>query len=102
MLLLLDCCELVDRRFVVSRCDWFWFVVGRCGVIVGSLWVVVGRCGSLWVVVGRCGVVVGGCGSFHVLVTTGTQKVDSSNRCHSMIHHQNADAMVLASASLRG
>ena len=32
----------------------------------------------------------------------GTQKVDSSNRCHAMIHHQNADAMVLASARLRG
>jgi hypothetical protein len=31
-----------------------------------------------------------------------TQKVDSSNRCHAMIHHQNADAMVLASARLRG
>ena len=29
------------------------------------------------------------------------QKVDSSNRCHAMIH-QNADAMVLASALLRG
>jgi hypothetical protein len=27
---------------------------------------------------------------------------DSSNRCHAMIHHQNADAMVLASARLRG
>jgi hypothetical protein len=24
------------------------------------------------------------------------------NRCHAMIHHQNADAMVLASARLRG
>jgi hypothetical protein len=24
-----------------------------------------------------------------------TQKVDSSNRCHAMIHHQNADAIVL-------
>jgi hypothetical protein len=79
-----------------------WVVVGSLWGRCGSLWVVVGRCGSLWVVVGRCGVVVGGCGSFHVLVTTGTQKVDSSNRCHSMIHHQNADAMVLASASLRG
>ena len=32
----------------------------------------------------------------------GTQKVDSSNRSHTMIHHQNADAMVLASARLRG
>jgi hypothetical protein len=31
-----------------------------------------------------------------------TQKVDSSNRCHAMIHHQNADAMVLVSARLRG
>jgi hypothetical protein len=31
-----------------------------------------------------------------------TQKVDSSNRCHAMIHHQDADAMVLASARLRG
>ena len=31
-----------------------------------------------------------------------TQKVDLSNRCHAMIHHQNADAMVLASACLRG
>jgi hypothetical protein len=30
-----------------------------------------------------------------------TQKVDSSNRCHAMTH-QNADAMVLASARLRG
>jgi hypothetical protein len=30
------------------------------------------------------------------------QKVDSSNRCHAMIHHQNADAMVLASVRLRG
>jgi hypothetical protein len=30
------------------------------------------------------------------------QKVDSSNRCHAMIHRQNADAMVLASARLRG
>jgi hypothetical protein len=30
------------------------------------------------------------------------QKVDSSNRCHAMIHHQNADAIVLASARLRG
>jgi hypothetical protein len=27
---------------------------------------------------------------------------DSSNRCHAMIHHQNADAMFLASAHLRG
>jgi hypothetical protein len=31
-----------------------------------------------------------------------TQKVNSSNRCLAMIHHQNADAMVLASARLRG
>jgi hypothetical protein len=31
-----------------------------------------------------------------------TQKVDSSNRCHAMIHHQNADTMVLASARLGG
>ena len=32
-----------------------------------------------------------------------TQKVDSEkrNRCHAMIRHQNADAMVLASALIR-
>jgi hypothetical protein len=30
------------------------------------------------------------------------QKVDSSNRHHAMIHHQNANAMGLASALLRG
>jgi hypothetical protein len=37
-----------------------------------------------------------------IVTEEGTQKVDSSNRCHAMIHHQNADAMVLASAHLRG
>ena len=50
----------------------------RCGIFVGSLWVVVDRCGSLWVVVDRCGslwVVVGRCGSFRVLVTTGSNEV---------------------------
>jgi hypothetical protein len=31
-----------------------------------------------------------------------TQKVDLSNRCHVIIYRQNADAMVLASARLRG
>ena len=31
-----------------------------------------------------------------------TEKVDSSNHCHTMIHHQNADAMVLASVHLTG
>jgi hypothetical protein len=31
-----------------------------------------------------------------------TQKVDSSNRCHAIIYRQNADAMVLAIARLRG
>ena len=30
------------------------------------------------------------------------QKVDSSNRYHAMIHHQNADATVPASALMRG
>ena len=30
-------------------------VVDRCGIVVGSLWIVVDRCGSLWIVVGRCG-----------------------------------------------
>ena len=30
-------------------------VVDRCGIVVGSLWIVVDRCGSLWVVVDRCG-----------------------------------------------
>ena len=30
------------------------------------------------------------------------QKVDSSNRYHAMIHHQNADAMGLSSALMRG
>jgi hypothetical protein len=34
--------------------------------------------------------------------TEGRLEQDSSNRCHAMIHHQNADAMVLASARLRG
>ena len=31
-----------------------------------------------------------------------TQKVDLSNRSQALIHHENADAMVLASACLRG
>ena len=58
--------------------------MGRFGIVVGSLWVVVGRCGSLWdrcgslwIVVDRCGslwVVVGRCGSFRVLVTTGADE----------------------------
>ena len=54
MLLLLDCCELVDR------CGSLWLVLGRRG----SLW---GRRGSLW---DRCGSLWARCGSFHVLITT--------------------------------
>jgi hypothetical protein len=30
------------------------------------------------------------------------EKVDSSNRYHAMIHHQNADAMGLASSLMKG
>ena len=47
-----------------------WVVVGRCGIIVGSLWIVVGRCGPFWIVVGRCGslwIIVGRCGSLWVV-----------------------------------
>ena len=66
MLLLLDCCELVDRCeslwLVVGRCGWFWVVVAG----FGSSWLVVAHCG----VVACCGVIVARCGSFHVLVTT--------------------------------
>ena len=39
----------------------------------------------------------------HRIKTYCIQKVDSSiNHYHAMIHHQNADAMVLASALMRG
>ena len=51
---------------VAHHCGSLW---DRCGIVAGSLWLVVGHCGivagSLWLVVGRCG-------SFRVLVTTGT------------------------------
>ena len=72
-MLLLDCCELMDRcgslwarcGVVVDRGVVVGLVVGHCGVVVG---VVVGCCG---VVVGRCGVVVGSlwgrCGSLWVV-----------------------------------
>jgi hypothetical protein len=49
----------------VDRSGSLW---GRCGVVVGSLWIVVGRSGSLWVVVGSLWVVVGRCGSLWVVV----------------------------------
>ena len=42
--------------------------MGRCGVVVGSKWVVVGRCGSLWVVVDRSGSLWGRSGSLLVVV----------------------------------
>jgi hypothetical protein len=55
--------------------------VGRCGVVVGSLW---GRCG---VIVGRCGVVVGRCGvvvdpRFYVLYV---RFVTNANRAHTKV-----------------
>jgi hypothetical protein len=55
------CCWIVVNLWiVVAGCGSLWLVIGRRGVVVGSLW---GHCGvvvgSLW---GRCGIVVGRCG----------------------------------------
>ena len=42
-------------KFFIFFIGWFLLLWDHCGIVVGSLWVIVGRGGSLWVVVDRCG-----------------------------------------------
>ena len=57
----------------MDRCGSLWIVVDHCGIVVGSLWIVVGRCRSLWIVVDHCG-------SFRVLVTAAKSSRTSLKR----------------------